>query len=122
MAAKKKRTTTSNIDARLAALRTDFETLQTDMRGLAGDVGEVASVRASTAMRSAEDVAERAFALAEEAAAQAKEKAYEVAGDVEAWTEENAESLREVVREQPITSVLVALGLGAFRGALLLRR
>jgi ElaB/YqjD/DUF883 family membrane-anchored ribosome-binding protein len=122
MAAKKKRAATSNIDDRLMALRGDFEALQTDMRGLAGDVGEVASVRAATAMRSAEDVAERAFALAEEAASQAKEKAYAVAEDVEAWTEENADSLREAVREQPITAVLIALGAGAFLGALLLRR
>lgn len=121
MAAKKK-DTPSNIDARLAALRGDFEALQSDMRGLAGDVGDVASVRAATAMRSAEDVAERAFALAEEAAAQAKGKAKAVADDVETWTTENTASLREAVREQPVTSLLLALGAGAFLGALLLRR
>jgi ElaB/YqjD/DUF883 family membrane-anchored ribosome-binding protein len=121
MAAKKTRAP-SNIDARLTALRGDFEALQNDMRGLAGDVGDVASVRAATAMRSAEDVAERAFALAEEAAAQAKGKAHEVADDVGAWTTENADSLREAVREQPMTSILLALGAGAFLGVLLLRR
>ena len=47
MAARKK-TATGNIDARLAALRADIQALQTDMKGLYGDVSEVASERAET--------------------------------------------------------------------------
>ena len=64
MAAKKK-AASGNIEARLAALRADFEALQTDMKGLYGDVSEVASERAALAMRSAEEIADRAVALAE---------------------------------------------------------
>jgi len=63
MAAKKK-PATGNIEARLAALRADIEALQTDMKGLYGDVSEVASERAALAMRSAEEIADRAVALA----------------------------------------------------------
>ena len=51
MAAKKKSAVNGNIEARLAALRTDFGALQQDMKGLYGDVSEVASERAALAMR-----------------------------------------------------------------------
>ena len=53
MAAKKK--TVNSIDARLTALRNDFDALQQDIKGLAGDVGAAASERAQLAMRSAEE-------------------------------------------------------------------
>ena len=43
------------------------------------------------------------------------------AEDVEEWAQENAESLRSTVREQPLTSLAIAAGVGAFL-ALLLRR
>jgi len=36
--------------------------------------------------------------------------------------EENAETLRVQVRQQPITSLLIAGGIGAFLGAIFLRR
>jgi ElaB/YqjD/DUF883 family membrane-anchored ribosome-binding protein len=85
-------------------------------------VTEAASERAALAMRSAEDVADRAMLLAEEAAREAKVAASEFAGEAEEWAEENAESLRLQVREQPITSLLIAGGIGAFLGALFLRR
>ena len=71
MAAKKKSVANGNIEARLAALRADFGALQNDMKGLYGDVSEVASERAALAMRSAEEIADRAVALAEEAAKEA---------------------------------------------------
>ena len=121
MAAKKK-TASSNIENRLSALRADFEALQDDMKGLAGDVGVVASERAHLAMRSAEDVADRAMRLAEEAAREAKIVAADLREGAEEWAEENAESLRLQVREQPITSLLIAGGIGAFLGAIFLRR
>ena len=57
MAAKKKNGAVA-IDARLTQLRNDFAALQDDIKGLAGDVGTVASDRAHLAMRSAEDVAD----------------------------------------------------------------
>ena len=120
MAAKKK--TAAGIDARLTQLRQDFEALQDDLKGLAGDVGVVASDRAQLAMRSAEDVADRAMRLAEEAAREAKAMAGELREDAEEWAEENAENLRTRVRDQPLTSLLIAGGIGAFLGAIFLRR
>jgi ElaB/YqjD/DUF883 family membrane-anchored ribosome-binding protein len=111
-----------NIEARLAALRSDFDALQNDLKGLYGDVSEAASERAAQAMRSAEEVADRAMALAEEAAREAKVRAGEFADDAEEWAGENAEELRAHVRAQPLTSLLLAMGAGAFLGAIFLRR
>ena len=121
MAAPSQAATNSNIDAKLARLKTDLETLQKDIRGLAGEVGGVASNRANEALKSAERLAERAYQLAEETADQATAYGAKAAEDIEAWTNENAETLRETVREQPITSLAIAVGAGAFL-ALLLRR
>jgi ElaB/YqjD/DUF883 family membrane-anchored ribosome-binding protein len=72
-------------------------------------------------MKKAEAVAERAYVLAEEAAAQASKRAFEAAEDIEEWTTENAETLRATVRDQPLTALAVAAGVGAFL-ALLLKR
>ena len=94
-----------------------FEALQTDMKGLYGDVSEVASERAALAMRSAEEIADRAVALAEEAAGQAKATALEYKQEAQEWADENAEELRGHVRNQPIQSLLIAGGLGVFLGA-----
>ena len=110
------------IDTRLEALRRDFEALQADLKGLASDVGSAASERAQAAMRSAEDVADRAMLLAEEAAREAKVMAGGLRDDAEEWAQENAETLRSQVREQPLTSLLIAGGIGAFLGAIFLRR
>ena len=46
---KKTATANGNIEARLAALRADFDALQTDLKGLYGDVGQIASERAALA-------------------------------------------------------------------------
>jgi ElaB/YqjD/DUF883 family membrane-anchored ribosome-binding protein len=113
--------TNANIEAKLATLRADLETLQKDIRGLAGEVGGVASTRASEALKSAEKLAERAYELAEETANQATAYGAKAAEDIEEWTNENAEMLRQTVREQPLTALAVAVGAGAFL-ALLLRR
>jgi ElaB/YqjD/DUF883 family membrane-anchored ribosome-binding protein len=121
MAATAKAAANSNIEARLATLRNDLETLQKDIKGLAGEVGGVASNRANEALKSAEKLAERAYELAEETANQATAYGAKAAEDIEAWTNENAETLRETVREQPLTSLAIAVGAGAFL-MLLLRR
>ena len=60
--------------------------------------------------------------LAEEAAREAKIMAGEFREEAEEWAEEHAEDLRAQVREQPLTSLLIAGGIGAFLGALFLRR
>ena len=92
------------------------------MKGLAGDVSSAAAERAKLALKGAEDVADRAMVLAEEAAREAKQAASEFKDDAEEWAEENAETLRLHVRDQPITSLLIAGGIGAFLGAIFLRR
>ncbi len=111
-----------NIEARLVALKADLTALQADMRGLYGDVSEVASERAAQAMRTAEELADKAMALADEVAADAKAKALEYKDGAEDWAEQNAEELRGHVRAQPLTSLLIAGGVGAFLGAVFLRR
>ena len=87
-----------------------------------GDVGAAATERGRIALKGAEDVADRAMRLAEEAAREAKVAAGEFREDAEEWAQENAETLRTQVREQPITSLLIAGGIGAFLGAIFLRR
>ena len=64
----------------------------------------------------------RAVSLAEEAAVQAKATALEYKEEAEDWADENAEELRDRVRAQPIQSLLIAGGIGAFLGAIFLRR
>ena len=94
MAAKKK-AVSSTSKAALTALRKDFEALQADLKGLGGRCRRSRFASAPPgAMRSAEDVADRAMRLAEEAAREAKVAAGEFAEDAEEWAEENAENLR----------------------------
>jgi hypothetical protein len=57
MAATAKAAANSNVEARLATLRDDQETLQKDIKGLAGEVGGVASNRANEALKAAEKLA-----------------------------------------------------------------
>jgi ElaB/YqjD/DUF883 family membrane-anchored ribosome-binding protein len=101
MAARKKSTT---LESRLDALRDDLESLQTDMKGLAGGVGDAAQARLNEMLRNTEDMAEQ------------------ISSQVEDWTNDNAESLRDQVREQPLFACAVAMGVGALLGAILLRR
>ena len=111
----KKRNDTKNIDKRLGALRTELDALQGDMKGLAGDVTDVADGRVHRAMRDAEHVAERAYRLAEESVGHA-------ADDVETWTNDNLDTARQSVRAQPLAAVALSMGIGAFLGAIFLRR
>ena len=85
-------------------LRDDLEALQTDMKGLAGGVGDAAQARLNEMLRNTEDMADQ------------------ITAQVEDWTNDNAESLREQVREQPLFACAVAMGIGALLGAILLRR
>jgi ElaB/YqjD/DUF883 family membrane-anchored ribosome-binding protein len=103
MAARRK-ATTPNLEARLEALRADLLQLQTDLKGLAGGVGDEASSRLSEMLSATEDMADQ------------------VATRVEEWTDDNMDSLRESVRDQPVAAVLMSLGVGALLGAIFLRR
>lgn len=101
MAVRKNPTT---LEERLEALRDDLEALQTDMKGLAGGVGDAATARLNEMLRNTEDMADQ------------------ISTQVEDWTNDNAESLRESVREQPLMSLAIAMGVGAFLGLILFRR
>jgi len=115
MAQRRKKSTPKTVDTRLRALRSDIDTLTADMKGLAGDVGDVADERIQKLMRAAEHVAERALHLAEEATTQFTD-------DVETWANDNLESARESVRAHPLLAIGLSIGLGALFGATLLRR
>ena len=107
MAPRRKRSSAGNdydLQGKLDTLRADLEALQSDMRELAGDVSGAASERMNAAlneaMTSVQDMADR----------------------VEDWSTDNLDSLRDSVREQPLASVMLSVGVGALLGAILLRR
>lgn len=52
----------------------------------------------------------------------AKGDAETAAGEVSDWAEEQVSSLRESIREQPITALAIAAGVGVILGQILLRR
>lgn len=94
----------ASLEDRLDALRGDLEALQADMKGLAGGVGDAATARLNEMLRNTEDMADQ------------------ITSQVEDWTNDNAEHLRETVREQPLVAIAIAMGIGALLGAILLRR
>jgi ElaB/YqjD/DUF883 family membrane-anchored ribosome-binding protein len=91
------------LQARLKSLRGDMGALQDDVAGLVGDMGDAAGEQVqgamSGALRSARDTANR----------------------VEDWGNENMGGMRKMVRNQPFTSCVLALGMGAVLGFLLRR-
>ena len=114
MAVTRRKKAPKNLDARLDALRSDMDALQTDMKGLATDSGEIANDRAKMAVRTAEAVAERAYRLAQESVTQTVD-------DVESWANDNLDNAREQIREQPLSALLLSLGIGMILGAIFLR-
>lgn len=100
------------MDARLGALRSELETLETDMKVLAGDVEGIVDSRVHLAIRKAEDVAHGAYRLAEESAAH-------VANDVKDWTNDNLNSVRKSVRARPLSLLALSMGAGALVGAII---
>ncbi|HXM00591.1 MAG TPA: hypothetical protein VN932_11720 [Rhizomicrobium sp.] len=115
MAAKSKKAASGKLDKRLDALVSDLEALQSDVRGLAQGAGVEAGSRISEALKAAEARVANAVRAAEDAATQA-------VGEAEDWAVDNMDSLRDTVREQPLTACLVAAGIGAVFGVLFLRR
>ena len=115
MAGHKKKNGMKNIDTKLGALRSDLDALQDDIKSVVGAVENVANDGAQAAMQAAKDVAERAYRLAEEAAAH-------LADEVETWTNDNLDSVRESVRVRPLSSVALSMGAGVLLGAIFLRR
>ncbi len=115
MATRTKTKTTRDIDKRVNAIRSDVEALQSDVKDLAEDTVGLGSESAKVAVRTAEAIALRALRLAEETASG-------MAGDVEDWANDNLETARKSIRDQPISALFLSLGIGALFGAIFLRR
>ena len=96
----RRRSTAREIEAQLNALKSDFQALQHDIRGLAGSVSEAAADMARATDKAAEN-------------------ALESMGD---WTNDSIGALEDVVRKQKLASMVLSMGAGALVGALLLRR
>jgi ElaB/YqjD/DUF883 family membrane-anchored ribosome-binding protein len=88
------------IEARLDALKSDFQALQHDIRGLAASVNDAATDMAHATNR-------------------ATENALDSAGN---WTNDSVGSLMDTIRKQPLASMILSMGAGALVGALLMRR
>lgn len=105
MAVKRKRSNgTAHLEQKLSALQSDLAQLQEDLRGLAGAGGEIAGERMSTVLEGAGSAADRAT------------------DQIGNWTNDNLIAVRDAVRGQPLSSVLLSIGAGAIVGAFLLRR
>ena len=84
------------IEERVDALKSDFDSLQQNLRGLATGAQEAVRARTADLLKNSEDLEE--------------------------WTNENVDSLRDMIREQPLASCILSLSAGALLGALMLRR
>ena len=93
-------TGTEQIDLRLEALRKDLRALQGDVKELGAGVGAAAQEKLAEVLAATENLALQ----------------------VDAWANENVESVRDAVREKPIKACLIAMGAGVFLGAVVLRR
>lgn len=100
---KKSRNGGSELDARIAALKQDFDSLQHDMRELLGSLGQEASDRVSRVTEQAGEVASSA------------------AEQVETFAEEGTETVREAIKAQPFAAIALSMGAGALIGTLLRR-
>lgn len=99
------------LDTRLGVLRSELETLESDMKKVAGDVEGIADNRVQLALRKAEDVAHNAYRLAEDTAAH-------VVHDVDEWAVGNLNTARKSIRAQPFSALALSLGVGALIGAI----
>lgn len=93
----------SQFDARVSALKNDFDSLQHNVRELFDSLGHDASQGLSDATETASD----AMASA--------------AGQVESWGEAGAETVRGAVRMQPLAAIALSMGAGALIGTYLRR-
>lgn len=101
--ARKKPKNGSELNARVSALKDDFDSLQQNVRELLNSLGHEAS---------------SGLAGATEAATEAVGDAAE---RVETWSEAGAESVRGAIRTQPLAAIALSMGAGALLGSLLRR-
>ena len=93
----------TGMQSRLHSLRADFDALQQDVRGLASDVGDVASTQVQGLMNEAIGSASSAVDRVGE------------------WSSENLNGVRNAVKTQPLAACMLSMSAGAIIGALLLR-
>ncbi len=93
----------NDLDARVSALKSDFDSLQHNVRELLNSLGHEASSGISNATETVT-----------EAAGNAVEQ-------VETWGEAGAESVRGAIRTQPLAAIALSMGAGALIGSLLRR-
>ena len=91
------------MQSRLNSLRADFDALQQDVRGLASEVGDVASTQVQELMSDAID------------------SCSEAVDRVGTWGAENLNGVRTAVKTQPLAACMISMSAGALIGALLLR-
>lgn len=102
--AKRKKGNGHDLSARLDSLRDDLGLLQKDLRGLLSDAGGAANEQVHQTVRGALSSLEN------------------VADRIEDWGSDNLDSVRDVVRSQPLAAVALSMSAGALIGALFLRR
>ena len=90
----RKTAATKGFDAKLDALRSDIDALKNDTKSLVSEGQDMAQDRARAAMRTAEDVAERAYRLAEETTT-------DVTDEVETWTNDDLKSAQRGFSASP---------------------
>jgi hypothetical protein len=96
MAFRMRRNRLSQTEARLQALKGDFEALQRDMRLLLDAVGVEAGQRVTAATNGA-------------------------AHQVEEWASDGVETVRESIRTQPLAAIALSMSAGAVLSSLLRR-
>jgi ElaB/YqjD/DUF883 family membrane-anchored ribosome-binding protein len=112
----------SDVKSRVNGLRADLDKLRKDAVGLAGEMNGSASEGYRSAMQAAQSLAERSFEVAEEATSRFGRTASRIAEETQDWSLQSANFMRNTVREQPLQSLLITLGLGAVIGAFFSRR
>lgn len=93
-----------DVGKRLDALREDFDALQSDVRGLMGDIGLAAGDQVKATVSDGLQSAQQAVDQAE------------------TWASRNVNSARKMVKSQPLKACAIALGAGALVSGLLMRR
>ena len=102
-ASRKKSKNGSELDARVNALKEDFDSLQHDVRELLNSLGHEASAGLLSVSEAATDAASNAVE------------------QVETWGEAGAESVRGAIRTQPLAAIALSMGAGALIGSWLRR-
>jgi ElaB/YqjD/DUF883 family membrane-anchored ribosome-binding protein len=106
---------TDTTNTRLGVLRAQLETLEDDVKSVAGDVGGIADLGVHEVLRKAEVVAHNAYQFAEDTIKEAGR-------DVDEWAQSGVATARKSIRNRPLLALVLSAGAGALIGALVGRR